>query len=181
MKLMIYFTSDLHFYHEKIIRHCNRLFADAQEMNERLIENWNCTVGPDDDVYILGDVTMKGPEHAFAVLSRLAGRKYLVKGNHDYFVDNYAWSEYSWVFQWVKEYHELIVNNQKFVLFHYPIAEWADFYKGSIHLHGHQHNKAVYNYQQKQVGLKRYDVGVDANDFTPVSIEHIVIFLDRNR
>ena len=36
---MIYFTSDLHFYHEKIIHHCNRPFRDAQEMNEKLIQN----------------------------------------------------------------------------------------------------------------------------------------------
>ena len=173
---MIYFTSDLHFYHEKIIHHCRRPFADVQDMNERLIENWNRTVGPDDEVYILGDVTMKGPEQAFAVLSRLSGKKYLIRGNHDYFIDNPEWQNYSWVFQWVKDYHELIWNNQKFVLFHYPIAEWAGFYNGSIHLHGHQHNKAVYNYQQLQTGLKRYDVGVDANGFKPVNIEHIVKF-----
>lgn len=41
---MIYFTSDLHFYHEKIIHHCNRPFRDAQEMNEKLIQNWNSIV-----------------------------------------------------------------------------------------------------------------------------------------
>ena len=73
---MIYFTSDMHFFHERIIRHCGRPFRDVQEMNERLIQNWNGTVGPDDEVYILGDVTMKGPEQAFAVLSRLSGKKY---------------------------------------------------------------------------------------------------------
>ena len=148
-------------------------------MNEKIIQNWNDTVSPDDEVYILGDVTMKDSEQAFAVLSRLSGKKFLIKGNHDYFVDNHAWKEYDWVFQWVKEYCELVWKNQKVVLFHYPIAEWADFYKGSIHLHGHQHNKAVYNYQQLQAGLKRFDVGVDANDFKPVSLEHIVKFFNR--
>ena len=147
--------------------------------NEKIIQNWNDTVSPDDEVYILGYVTMKDSEQAFAVLSRLSGKKFLIKGNHDYFVDNHAWKEYDWVFQWVKEYCELVWKNQKVVLFHYPIAEWADFYKGSIHLHGHQHNKAVYNYQQLQAGLKRFDVGVDANDFKPVSLEHIVKFFNR--
>ena len=173
---MIYFTSDLHFYHEKIIHHCSRPFADAQEMNEKLIQNWNSVVQPDDEVYILGDVTMKGPEQAFAALSRLSGIKYLIKGNHDYFADKEGWDQYSWVFRWVKEYHELIWENQKFVLFHYPIAEWNDYYKGAIHLHGHQHNLAVYNHQQLQAGIKRYDVGVDANRFAPVSIEQITKF-----
>ena len=171
---MIYFTSDLHFWHEKIIHHCNRPFKDVQEMNEKLICNWNAVVKPDDEVFILGDVTMKGPEQAYTVLSRLSGKKYLVRGNHDLFVDNADWRQYSWVFQWVKDYHEMVLNNQKFVLFHYPIAEWADFYKGAIHLHGHQHNAAAYNLQQQKMGLRRYDVGVDANGYTPVSLDNII-------
>ena len=173
---MIYFTSDLHFYHEKIIRHCNRPFSDAQEMNEKLIQNWNSVVTLTDEVYILGDVTMKGPEQAFAVLSRLSGKKYLIRGNHDYFVDKGDWQKYSWLFEWVKDYHELNFKNQKFVLFHYPIAEWNGFFRGAIHLHGHQHNFAAYNLQQKQAGLRRYDVGVDANNFSPVSLEAIVAY-----
>ena len=143
-------------------------------MNDVIIDNWNSVVLPDDEVYILGDVTMEGPEKSFAMLSQLKGRKYLIRGNHDRFVDNADWKQYSWVFQWVKDYHELIWNNQKFVLFHYPITEWADYYKGAIHLHGHQHNKKDYNLQQLQAGLRRFDVGVDANDFVPVSAEKII-------
>jgi calcineurin-like phosphoesterase family protein len=173
---MIYFTSDLHFYHEKIIHHCNRPFRDAQEMNEIIIKNWNNTVSPDDEVYILGDVTMKGPEQAFAVLSRLSGKKYLLRGNHDSFVENSEWQQYAWLFQWVKDYAELTWENRQFVLFHYPLAEWNGFYKGAIHLHGHQHNKPVYNHQQLQAGLLRYDVGVDANGFKPVSAEEMIKF-----
>ena len=176
---MIYFTSDLHFYHDKIIRHCNRPFKDAQEMNEKIIKNWNSVVSPDDEVYILGDVTMKGPEQAFEIMCRLSGVKYLIKGNHDYFVDNEGWEPYSWVFRWVKDYHELIWNNQKFVLFHYPLVEWADYFKGAIHLHGHQHNKAAYNLQQQQAGIRRYDAGVDANCFKPVSIEQVIKFFEK--
>jgi len=57
-------------------------------MNDSLIENWNDTVSPDDEVYILGDVTMEGPDKAFAMLSQLKGVKYLIRGNHDRFVDN---------------------------------------------------------------------------------------------
>ena len=34
---MIYFTSDLHFYRDKIIRHCNRPFRDVLEMNDKII------------------------------------------------------------------------------------------------------------------------------------------------
>lgn len=176
---MIFFTSDLHFYHEKIIHHCNRPFQDAQVMNEKIINNWNSVVRPEDDVFILGDVTMKGPEKAFAVLSRLAGNKFLIKGNHDYFLDDKEWQQYAWVFRWVKDYHELVWKNQKFILFHYPITEWDDYFKGSIHLHGHQHNQKVYNHQQREAKLRRYDVGVDANEYYPVSIHTIIDFFSR--
>ena len=35
------------------------------------------------------------------------------------------------------------------------------------------HSKGDYNLQQKENGILRYDVGVDANNFCPVSIEYI--------
>ena len=176
---MIYFTSDLHFYHDNIIYHCQRPYWSSEDMNDSLIENWNEAVGPDDEVYILGDVTMEGPEKAWQMLSQLRGIKYLIRGNHDHFVDNADWQPYSWAFQWVKDYHELVWNNQKFVLFHYPIEEWADYYKGAVHLHGHQHNTSAYNLQQKQAGLRRFDVGVDANGYAPVSVEGINSFFEQ--
>ena len=175
---MIYFTSDLHFYHDNIIHHCQRPFRTSEDMNDALIENWNDTVSPDDEVYILGDVTMEGPEKAFAILSQLKGIKYLVRGNHDRFADNETWQQYAWVFRWVKDYHEMVWNNQKFVLFHYPVEEWEDYYKGAIHLHGHQHNVPTYNLHQAEEGIRRYDVGVDANGYKPVSIKQITEFIE---
>ena len=50
---MIFFTADLHFGHENIIKHCNRPFKSAGEMGAMLIRNWNSTVAPDDEVYII--------------------------------------------------------------------------------------------------------------------------------
>ena len=72
---MIYFTSDLHFYHKNVIKHANRPYSDVDEMNERLISNWNKKVKEEDDIYILGDFTMKGAEYATDVLKRLNGKK----------------------------------------------------------------------------------------------------------
>lgn len=172
---MVYFTADLHFYHDNIIRHVNRPFRRAEEMNRVLIENWNARVLPSDEVYILGDVTMKGPELAQAVLSQLCGKKYLIRGNHDGFVDR-AGFDCARYFQWVRDYAEIDCVNTRFVLFHYPIAEWNGFYKGAIHLHGHQHNRAAYNEMQRMNRILRYDAGVDANNMVPVSAEEIVAF-----
>ena len=53
---MIYFTSDLHFGHENVIRFNNRPFRNEREMSRVLITNYNSIVKPDDTVYLLGDL-----------------------------------------------------------------------------------------------------------------------------
>ena len=40
-----FFTGCTHFGHANIIKLCNRPFHDVEEMNERLITNWNHVVG----------------------------------------------------------------------------------------------------------------------------------------
>lgn len=81
--MTVFFTSDTHFGHERIITLSDRPFKDVTDMNEALVRNWNAVVGPDDHVYHLGDVALGGIEHSMAYLSRLNGRKTLVTGNHD--------------------------------------------------------------------------------------------------
>lgn len=56
---MIYFTSDTHFFHNNIIKACNRPFASVEEMNDGLIKNWNNTVSPKDTIYHLGDCALR--------------------------------------------------------------------------------------------------------------------------
>ena len=173
---MIYFTSDLHFYYKNVIKHANRPYSDEDEMNEGLISNWNKKVKEEDEIYILGDFTMKGTEYATAVLKRLNGKKYLIKGNHDKFVTQETFDNS--LLEWVKDYYELQYKNTTFILFHYPIEEWNHYFRGSIHLHGHQHNNSEYNIKNRGNGLKRYDVGVDANKMSPVSVDEILEFFD---
>ena len=79
---MIYFTSDTHFGHARIIELCARPFANVDEMNEALIQKWNAVVGPDDVVYHLGDFFM-GPKETVLLRKRLNGKIVLIKGNHD--------------------------------------------------------------------------------------------------
>lgn len=171
---MIYFTADLHFYHDNIIRHTNRPYHNSEEMSQALIRNWNRLVKPDDQLYVLGDFTMKGPALAEEILSQLKGRKYLIRGNHDTFADNSEFN--SFYFEWIRDYYELSYQNQRFILFHYPIEEWNGYFRGTIQLHGHQHNHVNYNYDNLEKGIRRFDVGVDANYMKPVSIEDIIEF-----
>lgn len=171
---IIYFTSDLHFEHANIIKICNRPFNSVQEMNEAIVNNWNSVVKANDIVYILGDVMMNKDVNAVKkYIDRLNGSKVLIVGNHDYFKKRYLAAGYDF-FLYIKSYEELEYNKQRFILMHYPIMDWNHMFRGSYMLHGHMHNKAVYNYQNRQNGVKRYDVGVDANNFAPVSIDDII-------
>ncbi len=169
---MIYVTADPHFYHENIIKYTNRPFSGFREMNAAMTENWNQSVGDDDEVYILGDLTLRDEDDAEQLLESLHGRKYLLRGNHDYFAEDYRGHN----LEWVKDYYELKVGKNLFVLCHYPFAEWNRQRHGAYHLHGHQHNHSDYNLRQRKEGFRRYDVGVDANGFTPVPLEKIVRF-----
>ena len=173
---MIYFTADTHFYHGNVIQYERRPFQTAEEMNEALIQNWNARVSPDDDIFILGDFTLKGPSLANALLERLQGRKYLIRGNHDGYVDRASFRQDAFV--WVRDQFELSWQGQRFVLCHYPFLTWNGMRRGAFHLHGHQHNGPLYNKWNRDDGLRRLDVGVDANGMAPVSAEEILAFWD---
>lgn len=170
---MIFFVSDLHLGHANIISHCHRPFRDVQAMDWSLIANWNARVDADDEVYILGDFSLASGMETNTYLSQLNGRKFLVRGNHEKYLDDAAFDESA--FEWVRDYYELHAEGELFILFHYPILEWHRI-KTAFQLHGHQHNPAQYNHSQRALGQRRYDVGVDANSYQPVSIKEIIAF-----
>ena len=171
---MIYFTADTHFSHSNVIQMENRPFRSTEEMDQVLVQNWNARVSPSDDIYILGDLTLKGPALANELLKQLQGRKYLIRGNHDRFVDRKSCQRDA--FLWVKDYFELSWQGQYFILCHYPLLSWNGMYRGSFQLHGHQHNKPEYNLANRAAGVRRLDVGVDAHEMSPVSIQEILTF-----
>jgi len=92
-----WFTSDLHFGHANIIRFCSRPFSadgwfedapalipDPDTMNVALCQAINASVGPEDELWVLGDVAMGRLEETLPLIRNLtAGRKVLVAGNHD--------------------------------------------------------------------------------------------------
>lgn len=171
---MIYFTADTHFGHRNVIQYENRPFQTVDEMDEALVENWNRRVSPEDDIYILGDFTLKGPDIANALLERLQGRKYLIRGNHDGYVDRASF--YREHFLWIKDYHELAYQERWFILCHYPLFSWNGMSRGAFQLHGHQHNGPRYNEDNRSMRMARLDVGVDAQAMAPVSIEELLAF-----
>ena len=80
----IFFISDPHFGHQNIIKYCDRPFKTTDEMNEFIVNRWNCFVKKDDIVFILGDIAFGGAGLFDQIMPKLNGQKYLILGNHDY-------------------------------------------------------------------------------------------------
>lgn len=141
---MNYFISDLHFGHKNVLTFDNRPFNTIEEHDEYLINAWNETVGIDDDVYILGDISWHNSIKTIEIFERLNGNKHLIKGNHDgKLLKN---SELRNLFVEIKDYKELSIdNNISVVLCHYPIPCFKNHYYNWIHLYGHVHNSFEWN------------------------------------
>jgi calcineurin-like phosphoesterase family protein len=175
--IMIYITADTHFCHGNIIGSCGRHFENVGEMNRALIENWNSYVTVRDEVYILGDFMYKGKgKDANNILSKLNGRKYLVKGNHEKYLTDPEFKQDA--FEWIKDYHVLKYEGVKIVIFHYPMLSWDGSHRGSIHLYGHVHNNGErdpeFGEKLRLLGPRAFNVGVDVNGFYPVSIRTVI-------
>lgn len=80
---MTWFTADPHFGHARIIEYCKRPFGSVEEMNEKLVDNWNGRVRPEDTVYILGDLALGKVADSLEYVKLLQGNKILIPGNHD--------------------------------------------------------------------------------------------------
>ncbi|MDQ0474562.1 hypothetical protein [Labrys wisconsinensis] len=164
---MIFFTSDTHFQHARIIPFSRRPFASADEMDDVLVRNWRERITDDDVVYHLGDVTWKWNARIRAMLDGLPGVKHLIVGNHDHSNTRgaAAWAS-------VQSYAELAVDvpeggRRLIVLCHYPFAVWRDSHHGSINLHGHVHGRF-------QPTAQQMDVGVDCTDYAPITLPEVL-------
>ena len=161
----VWFTSDRHVGHTNIIRYCSRPFYYVEEMNQALMDNWNAVVGPNDLVYDLGDITMSyKKEKMLEIYNQLNGRKILIEGNHDKHktipVD---------AFESVHKALQIIGEGYDFILVHDPATASANHMDGQKYLCGHLHSSP-----ERRVYYNWIDVGVDAHNFTPVSLETIL-------
>jgi len=155
-----FITSDIHFGHKNIMSFCPvsraRFKGDVDYMNAQIIQDWNNMIGPDDLVYILGDVAFCSWEKAVGFLRSMNGRKILIKGNHDSKLVKSP--EFVACFESIHDYLTITYNGTRVSMFHYPIAEWDQMHRGAVHFYGHLHGGTS--------GLEKYraiDVGMDGN------------------
>lgn len=86
----LFAISDHHFGHENIIKYYpSRGSLNALEDAKKMILAHNETVGPEDLVVFVGDISAssQGRQWIGKIIPKLNGRKILIKGNHDHLSD----------------------------------------------------------------------------------------------
>lgn len=191
----IFFSSDQHFGHRNVVKFCNRPYTDEKEMGKALIENWNSTVSPDDIVVTMGDFFWFNDSQSIKkVVNQLNGTIYMVLGNHDkkesfrrcdheklIIVDGitHIFLRCENTDRWYEKTFEIVCS-------HYPLMTWAHRDRGAINLFGHIHSgwlRSVDDYDQNLplwTG-QQLDVGVDNQNFKPVSFEDVIYQLEDNK
>jgi calcineurin-like phosphoesterase family protein len=159
----VFFTSDTHFGDPRGLRIDRRPFVSVAEHDAALVQRWNETVSPGDEVWHLGDFALgREPERIGELLRALNGRKHLVIGNNDgeATIRDPAWAS-------VQHYAEMTLDGIALVLCHYPFRTWNKMSRGVVNLHGHSHGRL-------KPMPRQYDVGVDLWDFRPVTLASIL-------
>jgi len=170
----IYFTSDLHFGHDREFIWGPRGFKSVHEMNETIINNWNSIVTPEDDVYVLGDLMLGDNEIGIGLIKRLKGHIHVVRGNHDSDVRIEKYNN-CYNIEEVTEGQYLKCGGYTFYLNHFPtftsnLEKDSSLKHHLINLFGHTHQKT--NFYEDIPFM--YHVGVDSHNNTPVSVEEII-------
>ena len=171
----VFFTSDTHFGHANVLKYCNRPWGNVEAMNDGLINNWNSKVGPTDTIFHLGDFAFGGSTLWHSLLGRLNGRIHLIVGNHD--IKNLR-EGYMRLFESVYLEQIIKVEGKTIILNHCPLLCYSGDHENVYQLYGHVHSgpKSTSRDVPKLSVLSKnqYDVGVDNNDYYPVSFAEIL-------
>lgn len=119
--------SDTHFFHENIVEYCKRPW----NYMDLIIYNWKSAVTHRDITIHLGDVHFGTKAQLTTILSKIPGRKFLVRGNHDHFTDSaFMDCGFDGVFDAITIGDALLTHEPTFIC-------------GGVHkwnVHGHLHN-----------------------------------------
>lgn len=167
MKHEQWFISDTHFFHANILKFTDadgirirHPFHSLEDMNEKMIDNWNSVVKDNDYVYHLGDVTFQYHRPFSELMHRLKGSKRLIVGNHDKIWNPALQANFAKVFLW-RGFKE-----ENFTATHMP-ALLSGLRDGKFNVHGHIH--------QNTMDDPHYiNVSVEVRNYTPVHLDTIL-------
>ena len=198
--MTVFFTSDMHYGHVRIIELAGRPFPDVDTMNAHMVQQWNSVVADEDTVYVLGDGWMGKLEETLGLVPNLKGKIKLVPGNHDRVFSGNSESRrsaghsaYTLVGIEILPVALVLPEDERFYLCHFPTRGGnTDEYDGRyfdkfptaeeigrrVLLHGHVHEAyRVRNWPYSMLGengdIASLNVGVEVNDYRPISLDQI--------
>lgn len=165
----LFFTADTHFGHFNIIEYTKRPFKSSEHMNKELIRRWNERVKPEDTVIIVGDFCFKASEKASErgngmplkaqyYANQLNGHKIFIKGNHD--TNNGLTTKITAL---IMEFGGIEVYITHDPANSHPVYQ--------LNICGHVHK--LWKCEKKKNGII-INVGVDVNDFYPISLREVL-------
>lgn len=160
--------SDTHWLHKNINKYCHRTtpaYPTPESVDSLMEYNWKALVKPDDRIIHLGDLCYWGDGRELPMLRELPGRKFLIKGNHDNYPD-----------EWYEDHgFEVVAQHQEAIefRFHHPLtgvlevklSHYAEpLLSKQVCVHGHVHGRGV--------GMEagHIDVSVDICHFAPLPL-----------
>lgn len=183
----VFFISDLHLGHERIIKLCDRPFDNLDTMHNKILFGINC-LSEDDDLVVVGDVINKRRLHKITrVISTFADtpcRKYLVLGNHDdmpisFYINEMGFFSVSTTLDMQgSQFRDETINSfDRFFFCHDPTTRLIlgnDIANYDAVIHGHVHNLTT-NFKLPMLFSNTdtpcINVSVELTSYTPVPIE----------
>jgi calcineurin-like phosphoesterase family protein len=163
----VLFWSDLHFFHNNIIRYCERPFDSVEQMNSAMLKNYYHAIKDDDLVIFGGDVAFSDVDKTKALLQALPGKKVLVLGNHDFDTNKMTYRNYH-AFDMVTMAfsYPLVTSAGKIcnvLVSHYPIDDKL-LPDNTINVHGHIHDNMTSG--------RHVNISVEWMDYCPQVIDN---------
>lgn len=157
---MDWFSADFHLGHANIIKYCKRPFNNILNMDAAILHNLFSSIKKGDTLYFLGDLSFNRQAISNFLNACLSQKIKLIfiKGNHDKLIIQGSHQ----ALNHVQNLKSISIDRQPIILCHYALRVWDRSHYGSWNLHGHSHGTL------DPKGLQ-YDVGVDNNNFMPVS------------
>lgn len=179
-----------------------RKFNTTQEMSRHIVYQINKYVDKDAILFHLGDWSFGGINNIWNFRKQINCKNiYLVSGNHDHHIiknaelpnvrrvepysqtledgkpisgeyPDYVLAQSLFKNVFTNQIVELEIDHYLFLLLHYPMQNWDDRHKQSIHLHGHTHGTLP-------LIPYRLDVGLDSafnlfGEYKPFSFNDVI-------
>ncbi len=185
---MLYFIADTHFFHKNILKLNPQKRKPGFE--KKILKNLSEILKPEDYLFVIGDFIWEFRKEFVNTWRSIPGRKFLVKGNHDEWIEE---DKLCLFFEKIYSFHTLVEAKEKrLLLCHYAakdlrtrrfselqhkISELYHSLNCSLLLHGHVHWNPYGVFCGCHLkGVKCVNVNVEFTNYKPVSLEELPIW-----